>query len=205
MKLAILPGLGADGGMYGPRFRALADEVVLVEWPREASETSLAAVAERLIDDWHLADCDAVAGSSLGGMVACEIVERIPARKLALIGSALHPSEVNSALAQIAKLRRFVPLEFLQTLLGKEPIAQNSPLMEMISRADPEFIRAMAAAIFEWPGRPEPRGDLARIHGAWDLVIRAPDAGARILPRAGHMIAMTHEAVVADWLADFLG
>ena len=39
-----------------------------------------------------------------------------------------------------------------------------------------------------------------RIHGAWVLVIPPSDQSAQVVPRAGHMVAMSHGEVVAEFL-----
>jgi pimeloyl-ACP methyl ester carboxylesterase len=209
MKLALLPGLGADARMYGPLFDGLADrqaDVVLrIDWPDHRGERTLAEVAERLIDEHDLGTYDVIAGSSLGGMVGAEIVARTGAEDLVLIGSAQEPREVNRLLGSFAKLRDRVPLEHLQRLMAATPpgvgrVMPLNGLVEMIAVADPDFVRAMAGAVFEWSGRPKCKARRHRIHGAWDLVILPPKTNATILPRAGHMIAMTHERQVVDFI-----
>lgn len=206
MKIALLPGLGADARMYGPEFDGLADEVLRLDWPDHDGESSLMQVARRLIDEHDLEAYEVIAGSSLGGMVGAEIVALTQASDLILIGSAQEPREVNRLLAGFAKLRDRVPLEHLQKLLsstpsGVERMLPMSSLLEMIAEADPDFVRAMAGAVFDWQGRPTCRARRHRIHGAWDLVIQPPKTGATILPRAGHMIAMTHAQAVVDFIS----
>ena len=200
MKLALLPGLGADGRMYGPAYDDLADEVLRVEWPAYEGERTLDDVAERLLAEHPLADVDLLVGSSLGGMVASEIVARTEVPRLALLGSAVHPREVNRVLATLAKLRDHAPLDLLQRMCGVEALASRVSILDQFADADPAFVRAMVGAIFEWEGREQVRGTRARLHGTWDLVILAPKEGAELLPRAGHLISMTHEAEVLAFL-----
>jgi len=204
MKLGLLPGLGADGRMYGPAFDVLADEVLRVDWPAYDGERTLGDMAERLLARGDLADCEAIVGSSLGGMVGSEIVARTEIPHLILLGSAQHPREVNPLLAGLAKLREHVPFELMQRFFGAEPVASRAPLLEMLADADLDLSRAMAGAIFDWEGREEIRGERHRLHGAWDMVIRAPKEGAELLPRAGHVISMTHEAEVITFIRSAL-
>ena len=198
MKLVLLPGLGATAEMYGPEFDAVAEEVARGGWPAARGEATVPAMAERIIDEHGLERVDVLAGSSLGGMVGAEIAARIPVGRLVLIGSARHPSEVNPLLRQIAKLRDVLPLEQLQHLVGMEFFSGRARILEMVSRADPDQVRAMCGAIFAWEGRREVPS--ARVHGAWDLVIPPSDRGAELVPRAGHMVAMSHGEVVAEFL-----
>lgn len=204
MKIALLPGLGVDCRMYAPAFDDLADEVLRVDWPSHEGEQTLGDMAERLLARGDLADCDAIVGSSLGGMVGSEIVARTQIPHLLLLGSAQHPREVNPLLAGLVKVRERVPFELLQRFFGAEPVASRAPLLEMLGDADVVVGRAMAGAIFAWGGREEVRGERHRLHGSWDLIIRAPKSGAELLPRAGHMISMTHEAEVLAFIRDGL-
>ena len=200
MKVALIPGLAADSRMYGPAFDGLAEEVLRVEWPSYGGEQTLGEMAERLLGLGDLADCDALVGSSLGSLVGAEIMARTEVPHIFLLGSAQHPREINPVLSTLAKFREHAPFELLQRLFGSEPVASRAPLLEMLAEADLELSRAMAGAIFEWDGREEVRGERHRIHGAWDLIIRPPAEGAEILPRAGHVISMTHEAEVLAFI-----
>ena len=204
MKLVLIPGLAATSAMYGPEFDGLAAEVVRLDWPEHGGEASIAAMAERLLDEHRLDDADVIAGSSLGGMVGAEIAERAPPRALVLIGSARRPGEVNSLLRQVAKLRDVLPLEHLRNLVGLDFFSGRAPVLEMLAAADPAQVRALCGAIFAWDGRPRPACPSPRIHGAWDLVIPPPTEGVTIVPRAGHMLAMTHGERVAGFLRGVL-
>lgn len=204
MRIALLPGLGARADMYGPAFDALPGEVLRVGWPEHDGERSLANLADRILDENPLSDCDILVGSSLGGMVGAEIAARTSPRLLVLVGSARHPREVNMLLRQLAKMGDRLPVEHLQNLMGLDFLAGRAEILEHLAEADPDQIRSMAAAIFAWAGRPEPGCPSPRIHGAWDLVIPPPAKGALVVPRAGHMIAMSHEEEVVRFIGDCL-
>lgn len=205
MRLALLPGLGARSTMYGPEFDVLADEVLRVDWPEHRGERTIGALADRLLEENPLADCDVLVGSSLGGMVGAEIARRTAPRTLVLIGSARHPREVNMLLRQLAKMGDRMPIEHLQNLMGLDFLAGRAEILEHLAAADPEQIRGMAAAIFAWEGCADPGCPSPRVHGAWDLVIPPPREGAEIIGRAGHMIAMTHGARVVEFVRGVLG
>ncbi len=85
--LFVLPGMGADHRMYPAPWPSLSDSV-FVDWPKFRGEESLTDLAKRLIDEHHIESSAWLAGSSLGGMVACEIATMVSARGLILIGSA---------------------------------------------------------------------------------------------------------------------
>jgi pimeloyl-ACP methyl ester carboxylesterase len=200
MRGLILPGLGADAAMYAaPEYR-LVQGVEFLDWPAHRGESSIGTVARRIIVEHALGPNDLIGGSSLGGMIAAEIATQIQVRKVLLIGSALHPSEVNPALRAFADGAEFIPIPLLQAISGTLSAGQQESLLAMFRRADPAFVRVMAKAIFEWKGADAPSGPVSRIHGALDGVIFPPARGAEIIPDGGHLIAMTHPERVAEFI-----
>jgi len=182
----LLPGMGADRRMYGPEWSALPDTTYL-DWLPYSGEKTLRQVARRIVDEHHITSRDVVGGSSLGGMVALEIFRELDNPKVVLIGSAVSPREINTLLRLLAPLASITPFRLLQTLIGKHP----SDIASMFADSDAQFVRAMCLALPDWQGFDGPDERVVRIHGANDHVIRCPATG-HVLPRAGHLIAMTH-------------
>lgn len=96
----ILPGMGADSGMYSGAWRALP-EARFVDWPDYQGEGSLEEVAERIVGQYEIRDGAILVGSSLGGMVACEIARLRSVDQLVLIGSAKKKEEVSDLLSLV--------------------------------------------------------------------------------------------------------
>src|ERR1043165_7604388 len=100
--------MGADRRMYPapwgaiPGFRAH-------DWVRYSGERSLAEVARSMCDACGICDGDALVGSSLGGMVACEITKLRRISKLFLIGSAVKKEEISLLLAALRPLAAVAP------------------------------------------------------------------------------------------------
>lgn len=90
----ILPGMGADQGMYCGPWRSLKDSE-FVDWPEGARVGTVAELAARVVADVGIQDGAVLVGSSLGGIVACEIAKIRAIRTLYLIGSARRREEVN--------------------------------------------------------------------------------------------------------------
>jgi surfactin synthase thioesterase subunit len=82
-----LPGAGADSRMYQGAWRGLAESVCL-DWPEYHGESSIASIAKRVADEAKIVDGDVLIGSSLGGIVVCEIARIRDIRRLFLLGSA---------------------------------------------------------------------------------------------------------------------
>src|SRR4051812_26982519 len=99
----VLPGTGGDRRMYPGPWQALP-EAKFIEWPRYAGESSLEEVAARLVALHQIPDGSTVVGSSLGGMIGCEIARLRTLRELVLVGSALHQKEISPWLARLHPL-----------------------------------------------------------------------------------------------------
>jgi hypothetical protein len=183
----IFPGMGADHRMYSaPAWQSLTNTRFL-DWPDHRGETSIATIAARIIAEAEISDGDVVVGSSLGGIIGCEIANSVSLKALVLIGSAKSKTEVSSLLTLLHPLARLAPIEFVQMSAGKYP----SELTQMFNQSQSSFIRAMCTAIFDWPGLDENRIHPLRIHGTRDRVIPMPTHVDLTLD-GGHLIAMTH-------------
>jgi pimeloyl-ACP methyl ester carboxylesterase len=185
--------------MYGEAFRAL-DSVTYLDWPTYDDELTIAEVAARLISENNIQADDIVGGSSLGGIVAAEIAKTINLQKLILIGSALTPANINPVLKKLAALSAITPVHLLQTFAGQANSIIENKLLEMFSHSEALFIKSMCRAVIGWKGNQEPNCPVAHIHGAKDRVIFPPASGAKIIQNGGHLIAMTHEAAVVEFV-----
>jgi hypothetical protein len=89
-----LPGMGADRRMYPAPWSTLPG-FTAHDWVRHSGEKSLPEIARSMCDAAGIHDGDKLVGSSLGGMVACEItkIRNIPV--LYLVGSATRKEEVS--------------------------------------------------------------------------------------------------------------
>ncbi len=179
------PGMGATSEMYGGPWRDLKDST-FHNWPKSKGETMITELAQRLICENGIRKGDTVIGTSLGGIVACEIANQIELKKLVLIGSAVCQEEINILLRRLHPLIDLTPLSFIRLSAGSLP----NELSGMFSESEPEFIRNMSKAIFKWEGL---RADveLVRIHGKKDRVIPLVEGKSSSL-EGGHLIAMTH-------------
>lgn len=195
-RILALPGMGADGRMY-PQTWDTVPGLVRCEWPRHQGERSLGDIADTLIRTHSISPVDLLVGCSLGGMVACEIARKLQLRRIVLVGSALHPSEVSALLRTLHPLARYAPIDWIRVSAGKVP----AEVAQMFTGIEASFVRAMCEAIFEWPGfREHPATEVYRIHGSRDLVIPPPPGPVDLLIDGGHLISMTHAGQCADFV-----
>lgn len=154
------PGMGADSRMYSGAWRTLP-RCRFLDWPEYHGETTIAALAERIIEEQGIKEGDYLVGTSLGGIVACEIANRFDVARLALVGSAKSQGEITAVLRVLHPLASLTPLEFIQKAAGKVP----GDMAQMFHEGQAPFIRAMCHAIFEWEGLDETRIKPLRILG----------------------------------------
>jgi len=186
MTLHALPGMGANTRMYPTPWETLPG-IRLHDWPKYQGETSLPAVAARVCEVCGIEDGDSIVGSSLGGMVACEIAKLRRLERLFLIGSAVSPAEISELLRFLRPLSAVVPIDTLRRTVSSVPLE----LAQMFQQADAAFIRAMCKAVFAWEGLGRQPVRVFRLHGSSDLIIPPPHQ-ADLLLSGGHLISMTH-------------
>ncbi|MDR0352040.1 MAG: alpha/beta hydrolase [Opitutaceae bacterium] len=184
--LFILPGMGADDRMYPGPWKTLP-RASFINWPAHRGETTIHAIARRIIEEAPIPPDAILIGSSLGGIVACEIAGIQSCRRLILVGSATSPAEINTLLRILHPLAALAPVPFIQMAAGKIP----ADLTRMFHDSEPAFIHAMCHAIFHWPGLDPRQPRPFRIHGRHDRAI-PPPAHADHMLNAGHLVAMTH-------------
>ena len=193
----LLPGMGTDRSMYSaPSWQSLPDARFL-DWPVHRGEKTIGAIADRLIDENAISEGSAMIGTSFGGIVAGEISNRVRLGDLALVSSAVHPSEIAGILSVLHPLARLAPIDFIQAAAGKVP----HELAGMFARSQASFVRAACGAIFEWRGLDGSRIRPLRIHGNHDRVI-PPPANADLMLEGGHLIAMSHADACVRFLTE---
>lgn len=178
--------MGANHRMYPAPWTSIAG-FCAHDWPPYRGQESLSTVAKDICEQYEIRDGDLLVGSSLGGMVGCEItrLRRIPA--LFLVGSALLKTEISWLVSALHPLARFAPLEWVRRSAGHIP----SEVAAMFAETEPDFVRAMVEPIFRWDGGVAANTIVHRIHGRRDRII-PPPGGVDLLLDGGHLIAMTN-------------
>ena len=195
----ILPGMGADSSMYGEASRKL-EGVKYINWPSYNNEHSISEVAKWIIQEVKIQAQDTIGGSSLGGIIAAEISKHVIVNKLILIGSTLTPDNINPLLKKLSALSVITPVNFIQAFAGKANSIHENKLLKMFSHSEPLFIKSMCTAVFEWDGNKKPNCAVSHVHGEKDNVILPPSNGAEIIKGGGHLIALTHETSVVEFI-----
>lgn len=194
-----LPGMGADHRMYPSPWDSLP-EFYAHDWPRYEGQRSIAELAQTACERFSIQDGDTLIGSSLGGIVACEITKLRKIYTLFIVGGAIDKAEINRLLAVLHPLASITPFDLLRFSAGSIP----NDLAQMFAGAEASFMKAMCRAIFEWEGLGESAVRCVRIHGKSDLVIPLPP-DVDLLLNGGHLLCMTHAKECVEFIQRQLG
>jgi pimeloyl-ACP methyl ester carboxylesterase len=197
--ILLLPGMGADRRLHGklrPRHA-----IRPIDWPPFRPGGSLADYARSLIEREGIAAGDVIGGTSMGGMLALEIANQVRLRRVLLIASAASWRQVSPRLRRLSRLSPIAPFDLLALTppLPMFPGGQRL-IAEMARHAAPAFLRWACGALARWDGYHGDPALIRRIHGTRDRVIPPWGRPDVVVPGGGHLIALTHPAVVADFI-----
>lgn len=229
--LVLLPGLMCDAAVWAAQVEALSPRVTCLV-PHYGERNSLVAMADQVLAS--LPGRFALAGHSMGGRVAFEILRRAPERveRLALLDTSYHPLPPGDAgaaeragrhsLLAIARDQGMREMAHAWARGMVHSSRLDTPLFEavldMIERCSPAAFAAQIEALL---ARPDATALLGTIRCPTLLLCGRDDswspparhefmrdriAGATlvVIETCGHMSTMEQPAAVSDALADWL-
>jgi pimeloyl-ACP methyl ester carboxylesterase len=224
-KLVLIPGLGADAGLYAPQRAYFGDRLIVPPWIDPLGEDeSLASYARRLGETIDL-DADFwIGGYSFGGMLAAEIAEARAGRirGLFMIGACTHRSQIRQSFRTLSRLAPYLSTGCSKAMLNRvvprlfaiaERVWQNPAAVAMLDdvafRTDVRLLQWGAPAIRSWRPGAVPQCPTFTAHGAKDTVIppriEAMRPGVDLLvPDGRHLIGLTHAPQVNAWIDGIL-
>ena len=215
--LILFSGMGADERVFGPQRDAFPN-LVVPKWIAPIPGETLAGYAARFARQIDPGRPCFIGGASFGGMVAVEVGRHL--RHLLgcfLIGSVRSPRELP---VRLRVLRPAIPFSQQLPFSWLAPAARAAlPLVEMFSSAsacgmarqvadsDPEFLRWACGAVLGWEQTgAEPAFPIHQIHGGRDVILPCrltrPDV---VVPRAGHVLTLSHPGEVNDFIRSRMG
>ena len=228
--LMLLPGLMCDAAVWAPQVKALSARCVVPTW---GLRDSLTAMAQQVLAEAPT-ESFSVAGHSMGGRVALEVMRLAPQRveRLALLDTGTHPLPAGEAGAK-ERAGRLALLEIARTegmrAMGRQwargmvhPSRLDTPLFEsildMIERSNPAQFAAQINALLTRPDAAPvlptiqcPTLVLCGRDDAWSPpaqheAMRDAIAGAElcIIEHCGHMCTMEQPQALNDALAAWL-
>ena len=230
--LMLLPGLNCDAAVWAPQVAALKDQARCVV-PAWGLRDSLTAMAEQVLAEAP-SERFSVAGHSMGGRVALEVMRLAPQRveRLALLSTGTHPLAAGAAgekeragrmlLLQIARTQgmRAMAQEWARGMV--HPDRLGTPLfdqvLDMLERGSAEQYAAQINALLN---RPDAAALLPTIQcptlvltgrdDSWSgpaqheaMAAAIPHAQLVIVEHSGHMCTMERPQAVSAALAGWL-
>jgi pimeloyl-ACP methyl ester carboxylesterase len=222
--LFLLPGLLCDAEIWKHQSAALS-EVADIIIPDFRFVRSIPAMAQIVLES--APERFSVAGHSMGGRVALEVVRTAGARveRLALLDTGIHPRKPNEEAGrqQLIDLTRREGMgalanPWLKPMLHPDHTSLIAPLIEMVKRSTPDTFENQQRALLD---RPDARTALASIHcptlvlcgreDLWSPVAQheeiarlIPGAKLVVIEKCGHMSPVEQpEAITAalrEWI-----
>lgn len=226
--LVLVPGLLCDATIWRPQVEALG-ETCDVTVASSCGHDTIEALAARVLD------CAparfALAGHSLGGRIALEVVRQAPERveRLALLDTGVHPAapaerDARYALVELAELKGMAALAevWLPPMLHPDRRHDGEivvPLTAMVERSTPASFRQQQDCLLARPdattvlasitcptlvlvGREDEWSPLAQ-HEA--IAVQVPGAVLHVVEQCGHMSTVERPdgvtAALRAWLA----
>lgn len=229
--LVLLPGLMCDAAVWTDQCAALTQaECVVQVWGRlDSIEAMARAVLASDIDDRF-----ALAGHSMGGRIALEIVRLAPERvtRLALLDTGLDSiapgaageTERRQRMALLATAREYGMVAMARAWAAGMVHPQHNPgplfdaVVAMVARNTPDDFEAQIHALL---GRPDAHATFAGLRcptllacgrqDTWSPLVRheqmqaeLPSAHLVVIEDSGHMTTMEQPQAVTQALADWL-
>jgi pimeloyl-ACP methyl ester carboxylesterase len=208
VNVYFISGMGADHRAFSYITLPKGFEAIHIPWIKPEKKEPLAAYALRLAGAIRTSEPFMLVGLSMGGMMAVEIAKKSPPVCTVLISSIPLSAQLPAYYRVAAKLNAgfLFPPSLLKKLVGlKKAISPASKLVrDMFQACDNEFLKWAMTAVPGWDNHQAPQ-PLHHIHGKRDRVlpIRLTHP-TKAVARAGHMLVMTHPALVNAFLADVL-
>lgn len=227
-SVLFLPGLACDGELFAAQQAALAPRARVHVSDVHLRETTLPAMAARLLDEQRGAHV--LVGASMGGMLALEVFRQAPrrVRGLALLGSTARADTEALVALRTQACALFAAGRMDEVLAANVLFAfhRNSQrdkalvqrYLKMLRRAGPDQLiaqnRAVMARADSLPLLPQIACPLLIACGeadglmppehAREMAALAPHARLELVPGAGHMLTMEQpervNALLLHWL-----
>ncbi len=216
-RLILLPGLGANHKLFTYQKRVFRESVQTPDLIAPATpHESLRRYALRFAEQLRSAPGDErpliVGGVSLGGMLALEMAEAVGAKAVVLISSCRRDKAVPLRSRLVELMGRPVPASVTGKVLTvlSLPFAVANELdddgfvllKEMAAEVDPAVVKWGSGAVIDWEHDGSWPVPVHQVHGAKDWVIPPIGDEDRLIPDGGHLINITHDQAVNQYLVE---
>lgn len=210
-SIYLISGLGADERVFEP-LSLPRDHMHFLKWiPVEKGET-MEAYAKRLASQINHPE-PILIGVSFGGMMAVEIANVIPVKKLILISSASSRNEIPFyyRVAGFLRLHQLIPTTLLKRanqmtywFFGITEPSHKNLLRDILHQTDSKFLKWALHQIVTWK-RSTANNKVVHIHGDRDHILPIHYSKAdKVVNGGGHLMTLTHAEEISAWLIEQL-
>lgn len=210
-NIYIISGLGVDERVFDS-FTFEGMEVQFIHWITPLPKESLSAYAKRLASQIK-EDLPILIGLSFGGMVAVEIAQIIPTKKVILIASAQNKYELPLYYRILGKLQihQLVPSNVLKSynrltayFFGVTTQEEKIVLQAILRDTDPHFLSWAIHQIVHWK-RTSYSDSIIKIHGTKDRIIPFPkNKKAYSIDQGGHFMTLNKATEIEKLILQIL-
>jgi pimeloyl-ACP methyl ester carboxylesterase len=212
VKVYFIPGLGADCRVFHHIRLPDGFESVYLDWIPPLKDESLHDYALRLAATINTAETFAIAGLSMGGMLAIEIAKEFRPAITILISSVPGSKHLPAYYKTAGKLglHKAVPVSmlksasFIKRFFTAEKNEDKQLLRQMIEDADPAFISWALGAIVRWECE-NFEGPYIHIHGKDDFILPLRyTKPTHVISTAGHAMILTKSVEINQIMQETL-
>ncbi|MCT4561479.1 MAG: alpha/beta hydrolase [Crocinitomicaceae bacterium] len=203
MKLYCISGLGVNEKAF-KNFAPKGFDLRFIKWISPKPNESIKEYSNRIFETQINEEDYCLLGLSFGGLVAQEIAQTHPPKKLFLISSLADKSEIpfllriglNSGIHSFLPSQLFKSTNSITTwFFGIQKIEDKNLLHEILGETNTQFLKWALSVIKKW--KPIRNINPIRIHGANDKMIK-PRKQIDTLINGGHFMIVSKGKEISD-------
>lgn len=208
----LVPGTGGDGRLFS-KIELTGWDTQILEIPVPEPKETMEQLADRMLAGIDTTRTFALAGVSLGGMVAVELAKKTQPEAVLLISSAKSRDELPGSyrIQKYLQIYRIIPHKAYLKLTNwarprfePESKPYDAFFAAMVNDKDPLFIPRALHAIMHWKNEEVP-ANLYHLHGTNDHTLPEKNIGAADRIEGGsHMMVVTRSKEVSAWMQQVL-
>lgn len=214
LTIYLFPGQGADHRLFS-KF-AFGDDykVVHVKYPEPQAGSTIKSFAVEIAPQIDQGERFVLIGTSLGGMICCELAAMMKPEKVIIISSARCKNELRRFYTVSSRLRinKLLPGKlirwgalFLQPLVEPDGLKDRDVFDDMLKRKTEQYFEHTVDMIVNWD-REESDESIIHIHGTGDrtLPFKRIKRADHVVPGGSHLMTLTRGEEVFKLVRDIL-
>lgn len=205
----LIPGQGADESLFDNLSFDSNFVVHNIQFFTPEKGTSMAEYAMQLSSQIDTTEAFILIGTSLGGMLACEMTDFLQPQKVIVISSAKSREELpfRYKFMRVVPLYKIVPprlvrggAKVMQPIVEPDRRNEKDIFKKMLNAKDPKFMKRTVAMIIKWDRDSIPP-NVIHIHGTNDHTLPNRKVNAtHVIENGSHMMTLTRGEELSELL-----